>query len=388
MKKSIGDKLKKLFELDEEYYKNKLQEKFPDIFWIVNKKTPVVIYGAAKMGRMFKTNLMKNGINILVFADGNSDLWGRDIDGIKIISPEELKKDYHNSPILVASLSYETEIFEMLRKMQFPLIYPLCWLNYKYPDIFVSPEYFQKFSSLFIPENQSDIFRVSKFWEDEKSKQVFYNIIKFRLTFDKSCIKAIKTKYNKHYFEPDILSFSEEEVFIDCGAYTGNSVERFYKEVSGKFKKAYSFEPDRSNFLKLCDTARRIDSPKIVPVSRGVYHSTGEISFYESGGDNTRIDSGENSVSLPVVSIDDFLKDKENVTFIKMDIEGAEADALLGAKETIQKDKPKLAISVYHKTTDLWKIPLFIKSLNKNYRLYLRHYTNEITDTVCYAFII
>jgi len=385
MKKSLKNKLKELFELDKEYYENKLREKFPDVSLIMSKKTPVIIYGAAKMGRIFKTNLIENGIKILAFADSNSDLWERDIDGIKIISPEELRKKHLDKPILVASLSCETEISEMLHKMQFPLVYPLCWLNYKYPDIFVSPEYFQQFNTLFIPENQFDIFTVNEFWEDEESKQVFYNIIKFRLTFDKSCIKRIRSKY-KQYFEPGILSFGQEEVFLDCGAYTGDSVEQFYEEVSGRFKKVYLFEPDRSNFLKLCDTARRLDPLKIVPVNSGVYHLTGEISFRDSGGIDTRIGSGENSVFLPVVSIDDFLKNKEDATFIKVDIEGAEVEALLGAKETIQKNKPKLAISVYHKASDLWKIPLLIKSLNKDYRFYLRHYnTNEITDTVCYA---
>lgn len=376
--------IKELFEFDKEYYQNKLREKFPDISWIMDKKTPVVIYGAARMGRIFKTNLIKNDINILVFADSNSDLWGMDVDGIKIISPEELRRNYPNNPILVASLSYETEIYEMLCKMKFPLVYPLSLLNYNYPDIFVSPEYFQKFSSLFIPENQSDIFKVNEFWEDEESKQVFYNIIRFRLTFDKSCIKAIKSKY-KQYFEPTILSFCQEEVFVDCGAYMGDSVMQFYEETSGRFKKVYSFEPDRSNFFKLCDTVIRIDPLRIIPLNSGVYHSTGKISFHELGGIDTRIGSGENSVSLPVVSIDDFMKNKEDATFIKMDIEGAELDALLGAKETIQKNKPKLAISVYHKASDLWKIPLLIKSVNKDYRLYLRHYTNETIDTICYA---
>jgi FkbM family methyltransferase len=385
MKKSPGDKLKELFESDKGYYENKLREKFPDIYLIMDKKAPVVIYGAARMGRIFKTNLIENGINILAFADSNSDLWGMDIDGIKIISPEELRKNYPNNPILIASLLYETEISEMLRKMRFPLVYPLSFLNYKYPDIFVSPaEYFQKFSSLFIPENQSDIFRVNEFWEDEESKQVFYNIIKFRLTLDKFCIKVIKSK-DKQYFDPNILSFCQEEIFLDCGAYTGDSVKQFYKEVSGKFKKVYSFEPDRSNFFKLCETVRRLDSLRIIPVNSGVYHSTGVISFRVLGGIDTRIDSGENSVSLPVVSIDDFLKNKEGATFIKMDIEGAEVEALLGAKETIQQNKSKLAISVYHKASDFWEIPLIIKSLNKDYRLYLRHYSNEITETVCYA---
>lgn len=376
--------IKELFKYDKSYYENKLREKFPDISLIMDKKTSVVIYGAAETGRMYKANLVKEGITILAFADSNPDLWGMDIDGIKIISPEELKKNYPDTPILVASAFYDTEIYEMLCKMKFSLVYPVSFLNYNYPDIFVSPEYFQEFDSLFIPGNQYEILKLNELWEDKKSKEVFYNIIRFRLTFDKSYLKAIKSKY-KQYFETPIIPLSQEEVFIDCGAYTGDSIVNFYEETSGRFKKAYSFEPDRTNFIKLYETVRRIDPLRIIPVNSGVYHSTTEINFNEAGTIGSRIDKGKNSVSRPVVSIDDFMKNKEYVTFIKMDIEGAELDALSGAKEVIQKNKPKLAICVYHKASDLWKIPFFIKSLNKNYQFYLRHYSNGITDTIFYA---
>lgn len=385
MKIFFEDKFKELFALGKEFYENKLQEKFPDISLIISGKSPVIIYGAGRMGKMFKTNLAKFGVDIIAFVDSNPDLWGRDIEGIKIISPKELIKNYSSKPILIASLVYETEIYEKLSRMQFHLIYPLYFLNYKYPNIFVSPEYFQKFNSLFSLKNQSDILKISKLWEDEQSKQVFFNLIKFRLTFNKFFIKTIKTN-NKQYFEPNILSFEQKEVFLDCGAYTGDSIEQFCKEVSGKFKKIYSFEPDQENFLKLCQTIRKINSSQIIPVDKAVYSSTKEIKFCETNDVDARIDDkNSNSVFISAISIDDFLKNKEEATFIKMDIEGAEIEALLGAKKVIRKSKPKLAISVYHKDLDLWKIPLLIKHLNKNYRLYLRHYSNEITDTVCYA---
>lgn len=376
--------LKELFNFGRENYRHRLQQTFPDVSLIMNKKIPVVIYGAARMGMKFRTNLAKNGINIAAFADSNSALWGKNIDGVTVISPEELRRRYPDNPILVASLLYETEIYEMLSGMGFLFVYPLCYLNYTHPDIFVSPEYYQKFDSLFIAENQSEIFTVNGYWEDEESRMVFYNIIKFRLTFDKSLLKSIRSK-QEQYFEPDIMPFGCEEVFLDCGAYVGDTVEQFHKVVSGKFNKVYSFEPDPSNFLKLCDRIKCIDSSRIFPVNMGVYRKSGKEGFSVSGHLDTKIGEGEDAVSLPVVSIDDFLKNKEDATFIKMDIEGVETDALLGAKNTIQKNKPKLAIAVYHNACDLWKTPLLIKNLKKDYRFYLRHYTNEIIDTVCYA---
>jgi len=376
--------LSELFSFDKDYYERKIQETFPDISKAMDKNIPIVIYGSARLGVLFKANLDRCNISIAAFADSNAKLWGKQIEGIKVISPTELRKDYFQNPILIASLLYETQIYDMLQAMHFPLVYPLSFLNHQYPDIFPSPEYFQTFSSLFSQDNQSDIFEVHEYWEDDQSRKTFYNLIKFRLTLHKPYIKEIKSKYPQ-YFDPEIIHISREEIFLDCGAYRGDTVEHFYKTASGRFKKVYSFEPDRVNFSKLVAIAEKIDPLRIIPINCGVYESSGAMSFNELGTIDTRLGSGNSSVHLPVVSIDDFLKGKEPATFIKMDIEGGELSALLGTRKTIKQFKPKLAISVYHKASDLWKIPLLIRELNKDYQLYLRHYTNEIVDTVCYA---
>jgi FkbM family methyltransferase len=384
MKATNKYNLNELFSFDKDYYENKIRESFPDVAKIIDKKIPVVIYGAARLGVIFKTNLDRFNISIAAFADSNSKLWGRQIEGIKVISPDALREDYSHNPILIASLLYETEIYDMLRAMHFPLIYPLSFLNHQHPDIFPSPEYFQTFSSLFSPNNQSDIFEVQRYWVDDHSRKTFYNLIKFRLTLNKTYIKRIKSNYPQ-YFEPEIIHISPEEIFLDCGAYTGDTIEHFYKAASGRFKKVYSFEPDRVNFSKLITVAKRIDPLRIIPINCGVYESSGSMSFDEVGTIDTRLGSSNSSVHLPVVAIDDFLKSKAPATFIKMDIEGSEMQALLGARKALEQFKPKLAISVYHKASDLWQIPLFVKKLNKDYKIYLRHHTNEVVDTVCYA---
>lgn len=114
----------------------------------------------------------------------------------------------------------------------------------------------------------------------------------------------------------------------------------------------------------------------------GVYNENTIKCFQSGNGINSLIsDYGTDKIKL--IKLDDFIS--ENVTFIKMDIEGAEMPALEGCKKTIEKYKPKLAICVYHKVDDLWKIPLFIKKLNPEYKLYLRHYSSTFAETVCYA---
>lgn len=366
------------------YYEKEIDASFPDISLVFKKKTQVFVYGAARLGRIFKKHLADMGVHIAGFVDGNQALWGSNIDDVKVMSPTELRENYFNSPILVASLLYETEICDSLGELGFPLVYPLSYLNYKLPEVFVSSVYAGIFSSLFIKKHQTDILQLDGLWADELSRKVFHNIISFRLKLDKGFIKGARSP-GPLYFEQDIICLSKNEVFLDCGAYTGDSVDEFFNATGGLFKKVYCFEPDRSNFLKLREVAEEIGPSRVTPVNSGVYETVGEISFNEAGTLDTQIGNGPGSVTLPVISIDSFIENREPATFIKMDIEGAERKALSGARETIGENKPKLAISVYHKATDLWQIPLFIKTLNPLYQLYLRHYTNEVVDTVCYA---
>jgi hypothetical protein len=127
-----------------------------------------------------------------------------------------------------------------------------------------------------------------------------------------------------------------------------------------------------------------MDDARIQSIASGVYKTSGHVGFQAMGALDSRINP-KDSQTVEVVSLDDFFKNKEVPTFIKMDIEGSEADALEGAKKLIEAHKPKLAIAVYHQASDLWRLPLLINALHNSYRLFLRHYTYEITDTVCYA---
>jgi hypothetical protein len=129
------------------------------------------------------------------------------------------------------------------------------------------------------------------------------------------------------------------------------------------------------------------DPARISAVRAGLAFQESSARFRSTHGADSRL-LGEDELGgdrVPVVSLDGFFAGREAPTLIKMDIEGAEADALQGAGVTLRSAAPTLAISVYHFPTDLWTIPLLINRLMPSGRLYLRHYTNEIDDTVCYA---
>ncbi|GAH59028.1 unnamed protein product, partial [marine sediment metagenome] len=204
----------------------------------------------------------------------------------------DLQTNYFGTSILVASLMYETTICEKLETMNLERVYPLFYLNLKYPDIFISPEYRGVFDSVFNAENKRKIRNVMGLWEDSISRTVFGCLVEFRFTFQKDLLKAAKSRYPQ-YFEPSIISLSDEEVMLDCGAYTGDTLKQFDKITAGQFKKVYSFEPDQRNFTMLREVAKSISSEKIVPINSGVYRTGGELYFSETGNIDTRVTKDE-----------------------------------------------------------------------------------------------
>ncbi len=191
------------------------------------------------------------------------------------------------------------------------------------------------------------------------------------------------------YFDlPEISHLSEHEVFADVGCYDGLSAVYFDKWCAGAGF-SYCFEPDKTNIERI----RRVLSNKGISsyelIDKGAWSRCETLSFVSTGNSVSHVSEdaelfADDADKIEVVALDDVLFDK-GVTFIKMDIEGAEYDALLGAKRIISEQTPKLAICVYHKPQDIWVIPELILSYNDKYRFYLRHYSYKDNETVLYA---
>ena len=187
----------------------------------------------------------------------------------------------------------------------------------------------------------------------------------------------------EQYFSPDFMKYEIDEVFIDAGCYNLNSSLKF-REHCGRLKKIYAFEPDPENYAVCLEKKMRFGLKEAQLFPAGVWSEKTELHFSVTNDGGSHI-SEEGAVTVPVVSIDEIVDPTDRVTMIKMDIEGAELEALKGAKKTIQKDKPKLAICIYHKPEDMTEIPIYIKELVPEYQLYVRHHSNKETETVLYA---
>jgi FkbM family methyltransferase len=193
------------------------------------------------------------------------------------------------------------------------------------------------------------------------------------------------------YYEDGFISLNENDVFVDGGAYNGDSATMFLNKIGNKNGYVYSFEPDSDNYESAKRNLAAYKNVKVV--QKGLWNSDTVLVFNPNAGEKAGasfvLGSGAGTeYRVSVTSLDRFFKDTVDSklpTFIKLDIEGAEKEALLGAANTIKWQKPKLAICAYHKQEDIYELPQTILSIRNDYRLMLRQYTYGCYDTVLYA---
>lgn len=222
--------------------------------------------------------------------------------------------------------------------------------------------------------------------QDDKSKEILIAFINARITGDASYVTKFYSA--NQYFPSDLYSIKENEVIFDCGAFDGDTLNEFAQISKGKFKKYFAIEPEIDNIKRLQNRVIIEGLDNVVIIPKGVYvfqailklNGRGTVAYISQIGEGTNID---------VTTIDNIREEfRVKCTLIKMDIEGVELRALLGAQQTIINDKPKLAINVCHRPDDLLTIPEFIKNINPCYQLYLRHHSAEFSaEMVLYALL-
>lgn len=217
---------------------------------------------------------------------------------------------------------------------------------------------------------------------DQKSRHIYIRQIKYRCTYDRKFSKP----YNmwNQYFPHDIIKLKDNEVFVDCGAYVGDTAKRFIKKVKGKYKRIVCFEPDIYNCKKLSKLANVHQN--IVIYQKGTYSTNKKIYFDGGGFSSSRISEmdGNGDEEIEVIALDD-ITECQDMTFLKMDIEGAEWETLKGAAQIIKRRRPVLAICIYHSDEDMLRIPQMIKEEYPDYKLYIRQHFFLPLETVLYA---
>lgn len=246
-------------------------------------------------------------------------------------------------------------------------------------------------------KHKLEVMRVFDLLCDDLSKRTYAHIILTRAG-EEECFPIDIYCADAYYAVLPFLSMKKNEVFVDLGAYVGDTLETFIWKSSGEFKKAYLFEPNEKNAAVLEIRAKRlkrewgIDDSKIEIVQAGIgnKNETLYIDSDDGGAPCPRkiLDTqGDDKKAVKVYSMDEFFRDKqEKIDCIKADIESFEYDMLCGAKETIQRYRPRLAICIYHSAADMYRIPLLIKEYCPDYKFSIRHHSTTLSETVLYAY--
>lgn len=227
-----------------------------------------------------------------------------------------------------------------------------------------------------IKENFNQYAKIYDSFADNLSRHIFQNLIDFKISGDVRYIRGFKLAHDEQYFE-DFLDLPAKPTFVDAGGYTGDTALQFIKRYP-HFEKIFVFEPEEQNISQARQNLKNY--PNIVCIQKGLSNENKTLRFSANNSASSISEDGE--LTIEVARLDDIVD--ERVDFIKMDIEGSEGAAIEGAKQMIAKYHPTLAICVYHKKDDFWKIPQQILAIRNDYKIYLRHYTQGTDESVMY----
>lgn len=333
----------------------------------------LVLFGVGIYGELALKYFKNTNIEVSYFCDNDTAKHGEIIGNIKVISPNELCK-IDNLFIIITSKHHVHEISKQLSEMD---------LNHTSFDNYFVKKTISQYKKIYF-----DLLN------EKRSEDVFISLLKSMITGEKEYCSNIMED-NAFYAIPMFKS-TVNEVFVDAGAYVGDTLEQFIWNSIGSFKKIYAFEPGTQQFCAMQIRVNRlieewaIDRDRIVCVKAGLGKIDSILPFTDDqkslASNNFVATNGVHTNTANIYSLDSFMKD-ESVTMIKADIEGFEIEMLKGAKNIIKRCKPKLAISIYHKPEDMFEIPMFIHDIVPDYKMAIRHHSAMLLETVLYCWL-
>ena len=336
----------------------------------------VYIWGTGNTSVLYQEGFARESwLDIYGYGVNDEKQYGKTFYGKRIYSPKEISED---EKAIVLINSQQPVFYNQIDKQMIELRIE----HYTVDEVILG-------------NNKDKLNKVLSLLEDEYSIATYLHILE-------CCIKCVHPKYDYYDRFPytaisEFARVYQNDVFIDCGAFVGDTVERYIWDHFGTFNKIIAIEPDQNNYLAMSKRIKRLKdewalsesriqllqlglSDKSFVANMGKGNAEGLGSFIDDKNNTTTDDIN----SIKIVSIDDLMGD-EKYTFLKADIESWEYKMILGAEKSIKRWKPRLGISIYHNITDLYSIPLLVKNINPNYKFAIRHHSAQLADTILYA---
>ncbi len=362
---------------------------------------PILLYGMGNGADKIISVCDAYGIPVADFFASDGFVRGHSFHGKVVLSFTEACERYgaENMIVLLSFASSRPEVLETIRRVA-----NTCELYI--PDVPVCGT--DLFNAAFVEAHRDEIDAARALFADGESRRVFDGIIEYKLTGHPDILRATESNPADAYRE--ILRAERFQTAADLGAYNGDSI-RALREFAPRLREVIAMEPDRRNFRKLSEYAQGLrdagDPLTVHPVQAGAWSHTATLTFHGSGNRNAGLtDAPPTSPSaaspqtaasqapasilpstadnpyfgktaeVPVAALDTVTEEisgaNAHLDYIKYDVEGAETEALLGSRGIIVRDAPALLVSAYHRSTDLFRLPLLVRELNPAYKLYLR----------------
>jgi FkbM family methyltransferase len=348
----------------------------------------VIIYGAGNAGKDIFKILKNKKYKVRCFIDLNArrllqwsdiPIYTPDSKEIEAIAREDLC-------VIIGVFNKDVDIIsitKLLKSRGFSTIINFAELFQVFPEELGNR--FWLSGTEYLLKNESVIDESFELFKDTASRDLFKAILGFRMTGDFSLLSSPDP--SPQYFPRDIPLGDYLDRFVDCGAFDGDTIQLLNKTI-GKINAILCFEPDMNNYQKLSSYVENnpgLLANEILLVPCGVWSKSTSLRFSDKEGAASHLATNEDvGTTIQCVALNDAIA-AWHPTYIKMDIEGAEYDGLLGSERIIRSCKPLLAICVYHRPEDIWEIPLLLQSWNLGYSFYLRCYGQATFDSVLYA---
>lgn len=329
----------------------------------------IYVFGAGNTARLYRNGFATENIHPKAYLDNDPNKQGNKFDGVSIVSPTAVA-DKDRALVLICSP--QPNVNAAVSKQ-------LDELGLKHINV----------EDYFFARHRTEVMQCAELFDDDESASTFAKMIALRM--NPGFVSSPPFVKDQYFALPPFMSFNEHDVFVDCGAYVGDTLERYLFDHAGIFDKIFCFEPDAKNFKALTARRRRLneewalDDGKINLINAGVGRESATLFVHETqyGGSQTTL-SEEGEYAVKVIALDEYFAD-QRITFLKADIESYELDMLKGAERIIRRDRPKLAICIYHNASDMFRVPLRLDSLGLGYKFAVRQHSYGIGETVLYA---
>ncbi len=340
--------------------------KLNDLKHLQITNNPIYIFGEGEYSSVVNNFLNENGIKISAkFISKDLELYS---NGNKF----EFNTESYSIVIGIADYTKAKKIIKLLHQQL---------QNCDHISYFALNPFYNLNQDL-LNQNWSKIMIVHELLNDKISNEILNNYIKSAISFNNEYLTATFPQYFPSFFE-----FNDQEIVIDGGAYVGDTLIEFIKNHK-TFKEYHAFEPSQYNFIKL---SNNLNIQNLFLYNKGVGLSNDTLLFNDGDSESSTSSflnstfNQNNLKEVQIVRLDDTISE---VSFIKLDIEGAELDALIGSSKLIKNFKPKIAVCIYHKFEHLWQIIIFLNSLRNDYKFSIRYHSidNILTELVLYAY--